>query len=109
MVEINIEREGTYQTKYLSFNFNRVRVGGVLSEILVTVNDVSDKIKLQAELEELKEKAQDQLNMLTNLLHIEPNEPILALKITGPGQRATLSALVQKGMKAVTTATFTSA
>ena len=25
---------------------------------------------------------------------IEPNEPVLALKITGPGQRATLSALV---------------
>ena len=33
---------------------------------------------------------------------IEPNEPVLALKITGPGQRATLSALVQPGMKAVT-------
>jgi pilus assembly protein CpaB len=33
---------------------------------------------------------------------IEPNEPVLALNITGPGQRATLSALVQPGMKAVT-------
>ena len=33
---------------------------------------------------------------------IEPNEPVLALKITGPGQRATLSALVKPGMKAVT-------
>ena len=32
---------------------------------------------------------------------VEPNEPILALKITGPGQRATLSALVGEGMKAV--------
>jgi pilus assembly protein CpaB len=36
------------------------------------------------------------------LAAIEPNEPVLALKITGPGQRATLSALVQPGMKAVT-------
>ena len=36
------------------------------------------------------------------LAAIEPNEPVLALKITGPGQRATLSALVQDGMKAVT-------
>ena len=36
------------------------------------------------------------------LTAIEPNEPVLALKITGPGQRATLSALVRKGMKAVT-------
>ena len=36
------------------------------------------------------------------LAAIEPNEPVLALKITGPGQRATLSALVKTGMKAVT-------
>jgi HPt (histidine-containing phosphotransfer) domain-containing protein len=70
-VEINLEREGSFHTKYLSFNFNRVRVGGEFSELLVTVNDISDKIKLQKELEELKEKSQDQLNMLTNLLHID--------------------------------------
>jgi pilus assembly protein CpaB len=36
------------------------------------------------------------------LTAMEPNEPVLALKITGPGERATLSALVHKGMKAVT-------
>jgi pilus assembly protein CpaB len=33
---------------------------------------------------------------------IEANEPILASKITGSGQRATLSAVLQDGMKAVT-------
>ena len=36
------------------------------------------------------------------LTAIEANEPVLAVKITGAGQRATLSALVRKGMKAVT-------
>ena len=36
------------------------------------------------------------------LAAIEPNEPILRAKVTGPGQRATLSALIQPGMKAVT-------
>jgi pilus assembly protein CpaB len=36
------------------------------------------------------------------LTAIEANEPVLPLKITGPGERATLSALVHKGMKAVT-------
>ena len=36
------------------------------------------------------------------LAAIEPNEPVLSLKITGAGQRATLSALVKPGMKAVT-------
>jgi pilus assembly protein CpaB len=33
---------------------------------------------------------------------IEVNEPILSVKITGPGQRATLSAVLRDGMKAVT-------
>ncbi|MEJ2376092.1 MAG: Flp pilus assembly protein CpaB [Pseudolabrys sp.] len=35
------------------------------------------------------------------LAAMERDEPVLAVKITGPGQRATLSALVHKGMKAV--------
>lgn len=36
------------------------------------------------------------------LTAMEPNEPVLNSKITGPGQRATLSAVIQDGMKAVT-------
>jgi pilus assembly protein CpaB len=36
------------------------------------------------------------------LTAIEANEPILSSKITGPGQRATLSATLSDGMKAVT-------
>lgn len=36
------------------------------------------------------------------LTAIAENEPILATKITGPGQRATLSAVLTPGMKAVT-------
>jgi len=33
---------------------------------------------------------------------IQPNEPVLASKITGPGQRATLSAVIDPGMRAAT-------
>jgi pilus assembly protein CpaB len=36
------------------------------------------------------------------LTAIEPNEPVLHTKITGPGQRATLSAMLRDGLKAVT-------
>lgn len=36
------------------------------------------------------------------LTSIEPNEPIIATKITGPGQKATLSSIIKEGMKAVT-------
>lgn len=70
-VEVNLEREGRFETKHLSFNFNRVYSDGKLSNLLVSINDISDNIKLRYELEELKEKSQDQLNMLMNILHIE--------------------------------------
>jgi pilus assembly protein CpaB len=36
------------------------------------------------------------------LSSIEQNEPVLRWKITGPGQKATLSAVIREGMKAVT-------
>lgn len=36
------------------------------------------------------------------LASIEKNEPILRAKVTGPGQKATLSAVIQDGMRAVT-------
>lgn len=36
------------------------------------------------------------------LASIERNEPILRTKVTGPGQKATLSAVIQDGMRAVT-------
>jgi pilus assembly protein CpaB len=36
------------------------------------------------------------------LASIEKNEPILRTKVTGPGQKATLSAVIKDGMRAVT-------
>lgn len=36
------------------------------------------------------------------LAAFETNEPLIAAKITGPGQRATLSAVIREGMRAVT-------
>jgi pilus assembly protein CpaB len=36
------------------------------------------------------------------LAAVEPNEPMLASKMTGPGQRATLSAMLRDGLKAIT-------
>ncbi|HVL72851.1 MAG TPA: Flp pilus assembly protein CpaB [Beijerinckiaceae bacterium] len=36
------------------------------------------------------------------LVAVEENEPVLKAKVTGPGQRGSLSALIQEGMRAVT-------
>jgi pilus assembly protein CpaB len=38
----------------------------------------------------------------TVLTAIEPNEPVLTTKVTGSGQRATLSAVIREGLKAIT-------
>ncbi len=70
-VEINLEKEGEFETKHLSFNFNRVYIGDKLANILVTVNDISETVKMKKDIEDLKEKSQDQLNMLIDLLHVD--------------------------------------
>jgi pilus assembly protein CpaB len=48
----------------------------------------------------VEELVGDQPRMV--LQAMEENEPLLASKITGPGQRATLSAIIDKGMRAIT-------
>jgi pilus assembly protein CpaB len=46
----------------------------------------------------LLDAAQGDRQVITS---IEPNEPILDWKVTGPGQRATLSAVLEEGKKAI--------
>jgi chemotaxis protein histidine kinase CheA len=71
-VEVSVDRgEGHFDVKYLSFHFNRVIVDKKLSHLLVTMHDVSERVKLQKELAEAQEKSQDQLDMLMNILHVD--------------------------------------
>ena len=74
-IEVNIQKDnGEFETKYLSFKFNRVLVQGKLSHILSTVSDISEKVKLERELEELKEKSNDQISMIMKILHVDSQE-----------------------------------
>lgn len=73
-VEINIaDDQGGYETKFLSFEFTRVMDGKNIENILVTVNDVTARVLLARQLAEEKEKNEQQLEMLTSILHTSPS------------------------------------
>lgn len=74
-VEVHIDAgNGQLDTQYLEFDFNRVRADGVMSRLLVTVNDVTRRVHLAHELLESQEKAQAQLDLLLHILHVDPRQ-----------------------------------
>jgi two-component system, chemotaxis family, sensor kinase CheA len=73
VVELNFDDgHGAFETKYLGFKFKRVFVSGKLSHLLVTVSDISKRVLLEQELRESQERTQAQMDMLVELLHVEP-------------------------------------
>jgi two-component system, chemotaxis family, sensor kinase CheA len=72
-VEVHFDNPGGgFDTHFLEFDFNRVKSDGVLSHLLVTVNDVTKRVMLARELQESQEKAQAQLDLLLRILHVDP-------------------------------------
>jgi len=62
--------DGTIAEKYLSFNFYRVSKGGVISDILVSVKDITDRILLQNKLEITENKNEEQVKTLIAIMKI---------------------------------------
>jgi signal transduction histidine kinase len=74
-VEVHLDSgPGQLDSQFLEFDFNRVRTDGVMSRLLVTVNDVTRRVQLAKELQESQEKAQAQLDLLLHILHVEPRQ-----------------------------------
>nr|MCH9673196.1 Hpt domain-containing protein [Gammaproteobacteria bacterium] len=72
-VEVNFQDiDGMYDTCHLAFDFNRVKIDGKLSHILVTVTDISERVQLARDLEESQAQSQAQLDLLLSILHVEP-------------------------------------
>lgn len=71
-VEINImRRDGSYESRYLDFQFKRVLIDGQLSHLLGSVTDVTKQVKLEQELVETKEEQEAQLDLLMSILHVD--------------------------------------
>lgn len=73
-IEVNLDNgSGNYETKFLSFSFNRILEDGEIVELLVTVNDITEQTVLEQQLLVEKEKNDNQITMLTSVLHTNPS------------------------------------
>jgi two-component system chemotaxis sensor kinase CheA len=72
-VEVNLDGgNGKFETRYLQFDFHRVRVDGEMTQVLVSVSDVSARVDLAHELQASQSQAQGQVDTLLGILHIDP-------------------------------------
>jgi two-component system, chemotaxis family, sensor kinase CheA len=72
-VEVHLDvGRGRFETRYLQFEFHRVRVDGRITQVLVSVSDVSARVELARELTSSQSQAQAQVDTLLGILHIDP-------------------------------------
>ncbi|WP_395376977.1 type IV pili methyl-accepting chemotaxis transducer N-terminal domain-containing protein [Marinicella sp. W31] len=74
-VEVYFGGEGIDKSVgHLGFSFNRVVANEKISHLLVQVNDITEKVILERELQESQEKAQAQFDLMLQVLHVEPDQ-----------------------------------
>src|ERR1700733_8620576 len=72
-VEVHLDGgSGKFDTRYLQFEFHRVRVDGEMTPVLGSVSDVSARVDLARELQTSQNQAQGQVDTLLGILHIDP-------------------------------------
>lgn len=74
LIEVNIaQSSGGFLTKYLQFSFARAQQEGEISHVLVTVLDVTEKVRLEKALADSRKHSESQIELLTSLLHTHPS------------------------------------
>ena len=72
-VEVHLDTgSGRFETRYLQFDFHRVREDGKITHVLVSVSDVSARVDLARELQASRSQSQAQVDTLLGILHIDP-------------------------------------
>jgi HPt (histidine-containing phosphotransfer) domain-containing protein len=72
-VEVNLDDgKGRPTTRFLQFDFHRVRVDGRITHVLVSVSDVTARVDLARELQASQSQAQGQVDTLLGILHVDP-------------------------------------
>ncbi len=74
-IEVNFDSgQGKIATRYLQFDFHRVRVDNKITHVLVAVADVSARVDLARELQTSQTQAQAQVDTLLGILHVDPTQ-----------------------------------
>jgi|CXWL01.1.fsa_nt_gi HAMP domain-containing protein/HPt (histidine-containing phosphotransfer) domain-containing protein len=64
-------RDGRFDQKFLTFNFDRVWEGGEIKQALVTVVDITARVMLARELKDSERKMERQAALLLSVMHVE--------------------------------------
>ena len=74
-VEINlVRRDGSYESRYLDFQFNRVMEGDTLKQLSVSVTDETRRVLLERELAETKQEQEAQMDLLFRILQVDQGQ-----------------------------------
>ena len=65
---------GSHESRYLDIQFNRVMTGDRISHLLVTVQDITEKVRLEEAIEAAKRRAGAEVGLLMSALSIHPEE-----------------------------------
>lgn len=69
-----VRDNGTHVTKHLGFDFKRIYDGAEISSVLVTVDDVSDKVSLVSDLKRAEHQKERQADLMFELVNLNSRD-----------------------------------
>ena len=63
---------GEQRTKHFALNFERIRRGSEISQILVRIEDITQRVELARELAQQEASAEEKLHLVMQILQVEP-------------------------------------
>ena len=86
-VEVSFATASGQETRWLEFDFHRVRHDEKIVNLLVAVADVTHRVRLGKEIAELRERAQSQVDTLLGVLNVNPRQLRSFLSDSDAGMR----------------------
>lgn len=73
-VEVHFAADGSFETRYLKFDFKRVFAGEQMVQVLASVTDVTEPVRLRVELQQAQAASEAQMDLLMSILHVAPEQ-----------------------------------
>ena len=85
-LEVHVENaQGQREARYLQFDFHRVMGAQGVKHVLASVSDITASVMLAKELQESQENANQQVDMLMGVMHVDPVQLMSFLDATETG------------------------
>ena len=93
-IEVNFPNPtGGFSTRFLGFAFRRILEGDRVARVFVAMRDITAQVELQQRLREEEKKKERQFEMLLGIVHVEPEQLELFVKLVGSELEAINGAL----------------